>query len=37
MSEQLCLLELFISHHFKYDILEYIFSVTISNAALYTL
>ena len=30
MSEQLCLLELFISHHFKCDIFEYIFSVTIN-------
>ena len=30
MSEQLCLLKLFISHHFKCDIFEYIFSVTIN-------
>ena len=30
MSEQLCLLKLFISHHFKCVIFEYIFSVTIN-------
>ena len=30
MCEQLCLLELFISQHFKCDIFEYIFSLTIN-------